>query len=1012
MKKRQVTSLDLAICVSDIRDACVGLSIRKVKCIDKRRYLFKFKADRVAQTVLDRPNPLKESALEDHFDAPKIAPLASSRTGVFEMFLEVGVRVHLTTCQFETSEKESIIAKAIRNDLSGCTLKAVDQIFFDRVVKFTFQRQSTGEVVYFVVELYDKGNALLLDDQGKITFVFRKNVADGEAQRVDRQHYDEVYHNKLETKRDTMLSCTTIAPTTCEEKLACVVAAFVAAGQDVKTSLTFSCLAAGFDGALRPKKQANEFPLFLHLERLASEIPATSGERLKAIASIGNMGDVLAAYIVHVLPDVTPVELIPRLVDVICFMSLSTYLPFSGIVTPTSFQPNLPGVPLPPKAVECKDLPRAIDQFFSEEVVVAKKSGPAKGSVADKTEKVEKSIKDRVNQLKSEADANEEIGRIITIAENRDVVDNCINIVNGMLATNSYEQVKMMWEDDGDEDPYLSYISQMIPESSIIVLRLLDEEDEEREVEIYLNRGNAWKNAEFYYSQKKDNIEKVIKTEKRLPDALKNAAREKKVNKQAPAVKVSAKAPVTMQDIPMPTQDTLSRLGLEAPDAATLRFPLERRSELQLEKVFWFFTAPRSIEGLPGKTSFLVIRPRDKTQLAVFTDNAGRYLSHTDLWVYSDAHLPCIIKTSLVPSIDEKGIPVEVAQEAMVFTAAHGSVGKQMLRSPVGKVCWGKQVQKSTSQTDGDFIIAGNSAPVPPSADTDMGVGLYFTASNIPPRAEVAIATDTDSKYGSLDFSTPDAPMANAKPVLIETESKKAKATPQQVKQQDKKKESDQKAQSRRDRADLRKQKKEIKSMLANAGSDDDDDVDETRCQNRGEKLRHRMAKKLAESVAAESERGSMADMGEVASQARTEEYHKPEPINFNDDIARLVCSTAEMSELSIQFAVVCFAPLSSLRECKYKVRMDLIKSTKRGEVADAVLSTIKASVSSRHVGAPNGKDVPWAAEPYWVSYSEAKLLLSVNRDDVLKQLITHYAPTGNALMLPALQALEAPKSS
>eukprot|EP00658_Telonema_sp_P-2_P059714 TRINITY_DN4884_c0_g3_i1.p1 TRINITY_DN4884_c0_g3~~TRINITY_DN4884_c0_g3_i1.p1 ORF type:complete len:135 (+),score=29.39 TRINITY_DN4884_c0_g3_i1:38-442(+) len=128
------------------------------------------------------------------------------------MFLEVGVRVHLTTCQFETSEKESIIAKAIRNDLSGCTLKAVDQIFFDRVVKFTFQRQSTGEVVYFVVELYDKGNALLLDDQGKITFVFRKNVADGEAQRVDRQHYDEVYHNKLEIKRDTMLSCTTLAP--------------------------------------------------------------------------------------------------------------------------------------------------------------------------------------------------------------------------------------------------------------------------------------------------------------------------------------------------------------------------------------------------------------------------------------------------------------------------------------------------------------------------------------------------------------------------------------------------------------------------------------------------------------------------------------------------------------------------------------------------------------------------------------------------------------------------------
>lgn len=1004
--KRQVSSLDLRICLSEIRDSCIGLRVKKVYSIDKQRLLFKFTRERGTVAVLDREEPIKEVPLREHFDEPHIKPATSTRSDVLQMFCEVGVRVNMTTHVLSTSQKPGFFAKSLNDYLAHATLRSVEQIAFDRVVRFTFVKGD--EEFHLVLEMYDKGNLLLLNQAWRIALIWRTNSVEGAANRVDKGEYNEVFHNRLENKSERYEALVNLAPQSNEEKLACVVAAFQTAGLDVTAcSVTFCCLAKSCESPLRPKKGPSEFSLFTHAEQLAAEVSASDDNKLKLVAAIANMGDALAGHVLGYKQSDDAAVMAAKIVDAVCFLSILTYLPLGGLVTPKTYQAKMPGMPPLPDANEYTELSKAIDHYFLATEV--KKDMPTKEKVKeDAVEKTKRSIVGRVEGLRKHATSNEAIGQMITLSSNREIVDNSLKAINEFLSKNSHDDLMDLFNKERDEIEAFDHVVEMRLQESIVVLRLLDENEDEFDVPVYLNKGNAWRNAEFYYTQKKDYAEKANKTERKIPEALANVEKGKKATKQTAAKASAAKVPtIAMGRIPAPAPNVLSQLGLEAPPSAALEFPLERRTELQLEKVLWFFTTPRAIMGLPGRTSFLVIRPRDAAQRAVFTDNTGKYLSHNDLWVFSDNNTPCIIKTSLVPNASEIGIPIEVAQEVMVFTAAHDGVGKVLARSPEGRVCWGKQVEKPPRDQKVDFLIKGPTASVPPSAHTQIGMGVYFFVPEKPARPVEPTADASDTKYGELQFvNAALEEAAAARPVVLETEAKKK--APQQAKQLEKRKEAEQKSQKRKERTEQRKAKKEQREMLCQASSDgsDEEEALEVRGQNRGEKLRRKLVKIQSE-AAAESERKSTATMENSVSQLLVEEPRKVEPVDFSLEVSRLVSSTSDIGGAAVQFAIVCVAPLASLRACKYVLGMDLGRG-QRGEAADATLNGIKGTIAKRLAGVPNSPSDAWLLEPYWVSLGEAKALLGIKRDDVLKQLIPFYAPAKDLLMLPPLPPTEA----
>lgn len=81
----------------------------------------------------------------------------------YNLAVELGVRLHLTQKLPESQKEPSSFVKLLRAHLDNAVLEKVQQINFDRLVSLKFSRRRT-----LVFEQLGKGNALLLDENGKI----------------------------------------------------------------------------------------------------------------------------------------------------------------------------------------------------------------------------------------------------------------------------------------------------------------------------------------------------------------------------------------------------------------------------------------------------------------------------------------------------------------------------------------------------------------------------------------------------------------------------------------------------------------------------------------------------------------------------------------------------------------------------------------------------------------------------------------------------------------------------
>lgn len=95
--------------------------------------------------------------------------LRHPQRGVGHLILRLGEFAAMAAESPPTPATPSTMATLLRKHLSGARLRRVDQHEFDRVLRFRLDRR--GEPYELVVELFGKGNLILVDPHGKIQLV-------------------------------------------------------------------------------------------------------------------------------------------------------------------------------------------------------------------------------------------------------------------------------------------------------------------------------------------------------------------------------------------------------------------------------------------------------------------------------------------------------------------------------------------------------------------------------------------------------------------------------------------------------------------------------------------------------------------------------------------------------------------------------------------------------------------------------------------------------------------------
>ncbi len=107
------------------------------------------------------------SRFDNAYDAGKCVRLRLRKQGnEFNVIIEPGVRLHLSRHFRAPQEKPSSFVEAVRRELDNAVLDATEQLQADRLVAFRFSAKAGRRDLLF--EQFGKGNAMLLDENGKV----------------------------------------------------------------------------------------------------------------------------------------------------------------------------------------------------------------------------------------------------------------------------------------------------------------------------------------------------------------------------------------------------------------------------------------------------------------------------------------------------------------------------------------------------------------------------------------------------------------------------------------------------------------------------------------------------------------------------------------------------------------------------------------------------------------------------------------------------------------------------
>lgn len=127
--KKVMTSLDLAFIVKELRENLVGSRIDNIYQISQLTFLFKLR--------------------------PKM-----------KLILEVGRRIHLTQYEVKIPSFPSLFCRILRKFLRRGIIQDIQIIDFERIVIFKIASKETS--FKLIIEVFGKGNIILVDDENKI----------------------------------------------------------------------------------------------------------------------------------------------------------------------------------------------------------------------------------------------------------------------------------------------------------------------------------------------------------------------------------------------------------------------------------------------------------------------------------------------------------------------------------------------------------------------------------------------------------------------------------------------------------------------------------------------------------------------------------------------------------------------------------------------------------------------------------------------------------------------------
>ncbi len=138
---RSMSSLDISIVIGEISEKIVGLRVDKVY----------------------------------HHIPDEIRIKLRGRERI-DLVMEAGIRFHPTRFPKESPRFPSSFAMLLRKHLENARIVSVKQHDFDRVVILSFERE---EIKHLVIELFSKGNVILLDDNFKVLMPLKHSLKVG-----------------------------------------------------------------------------------------------------------------------------------------------------------------------------------------------------------------------------------------------------------------------------------------------------------------------------------------------------------------------------------------------------------------------------------------------------------------------------------------------------------------------------------------------------------------------------------------------------------------------------------------------------------------------------------------------------------------------------------------------------------------------------------------------------------------------------------------------------------------
>ncbi|CAK9301963.1 unnamed protein product [Gordionus sp. m RMFG-2023] len=164
--KNRYTAFDIQSILFEIKTKLIGMRVLNIYDVDKKTYLIRF-------------HKQDEKAI---------------------LLLESGIRIHLTEFEWPKNMMPSGFAMKLRKHLRQKRLESIEMMGIDRMIDLQFGTQELAH--HIIIELYDKGNMILTDSDGKILSLLRPRTLNEDTKFI----VNEIYPFHLITLKQNLSS--------------------------------------------------------------------------------------------------------------------------------------------------------------------------------------------------------------------------------------------------------------------------------------------------------------------------------------------------------------------------------------------------------------------------------------------------------------------------------------------------------------------------------------------------------------------------------------------------------------------------------------------------------------------------------------------------------------------------------------------------------------------------------------------------------------------------------------